>query len=80
MITGRPKQPLVLKEEERIQLKAIADSRSLPHSLVMRARLVLMAAEGVPNSTIAEKLNLSPKVSLQMASAVPETGAFRSSR
>lgn len=60
-MTGRPKQPLVLQEEERVQLKAIADSRSLPHSLVMRARLVLMAAEGAPNNTIAEKLNLSPQ-------------------
>lgn len=61
MMTGRPKQPLVLQEEERVQLKAIADSRSLPHGLVMRARLVLMAAEGAHNNTIAEKLNLSPQ-------------------
>lgn len=61
MITARPKRPLVLQEEERIQLKAIADSRSLPHSLVMRARLVLMAAEGIPNRTIAEKFDLSPQ-------------------
>ena len=61
MITGRPKQRIVLQEEERVQLKAMAHSRSLPHGLVMRARLVLMAAEGVPNNRIAEKLDLSPQ-------------------
>lgn len=59
MITGRPKQPIVLQEEERIRLKAIAHSRSLPHGLVKRAVLVLMAAEGVPNNRIAEKVDLS---------------------
>jgi len=61
MITGRPKQPIVLQEEERVQLKAMAHSRSLPHGLVIRASLVLMAAEGVPNNRIAEKLDLSPQ-------------------
>src|SRR5579863_658100 len=59
MITGRPKQPIVLQEEERVRLNAIAHSRSLPHGLVKRARLVLMAADGVPNKLIAADLDLS---------------------
>lgn len=59
MITGRPKTPLVLSEEERLQLNAVAKSRSFPHALVMRARLVLLAAEGVANTVIAKQLNLS---------------------
>lgn len=59
MITGRPKAPLVLADEERLQLNAVAKSRSLPHGLVMRARLVLLAAEGMANKTIAKKLSLS---------------------
>ncbi len=59
MITGRPKSPLVLSEEERLQLNAVAKSRSFPHALVMRARLVLLAAEGVANTVIAKQLNLS---------------------
>ena len=42
MITGRPKRPIVLQEEERIKLQAIANSRSLPHGLVMRAQVVLL--------------------------------------
>ena len=59
MITGRPKAPLVLADEERLQLKAVAKSRSLPHGLVMRARLILLAADGLANTAIANKLDLS---------------------
>ena len=59
MVTGRPKAPLVLADEERLQLSAVAKSRSLPHGLVMRARLVLLAAEGMANKAIADKLDLS---------------------
>ena len=59
MITGRPKKPVILSEEEHEQLKAIVNSRSLPHGLVRRARIILMAAEGVPNCTIAETIGIS---------------------
>lgn len=59
MITGRPKKPILLKDEERQQLNSIANSRSLPHGLVTRARIVLMAADGVSNAAIADKLDLS---------------------
>lgn len=59
MPKGRPKQPVVLSEEDRQQLVAIAQSRSFPHGLVMRARIVLLAADGVANTTIAEKLGFS---------------------
>ena len=62
MRTGRPKKPVVLSAEEREQLNAIANSRSLPHGLVRRARIVLLAAEGIPNCAIAERVNLSPQV------------------
>jgi putative transposase len=59
MITGRPKPAIILAEQDKMQLMAISQSRSLPHGLVTRARLVLLAAEGLSNSSIAEKLNLS---------------------
>jgi putative transposase len=62
MKTGRPKSPITLSKEEDEQLTSIANSRSLPHSLVRRARIVLMAADGVPNRTIAEKVNLSAQM------------------
>jgi putative transposase len=59
MRTGRPKQPVVLDEDQRNQLKAIAASRSLPHGLARRARIVLLAAEGMSNRDISERLSVS---------------------
>lgn len=59
MITGRPKMAIVLSDEERLQLNSLAHSRALPHRLVYRARLVLMAADGASNDTIAKQLCLS---------------------
>jgi len=59
MITGRPKPAIILAEQDKMQLVTISQSRSLPHGLVTRARLILLAAEGLSNSIIAEKLNLS---------------------
>jgi len=59
MRTGRPKKPLTVSAEECKQLEAWASSRSLPHGLVRRARIVLMTAEGVSNTAIAKKLGLS---------------------
>lgn len=61
MKTGRPKTPIVLSDEEHAQLKSIVGSRSLPHGLTTRARIVLMAAEGTTNHEIAEKVGLSPQ-------------------
>jgi putative transposase len=62
MITGRPKEPVVLSEEEREQLNGIANSRSLPHGLVRRAHIVLLAADGLANGAIAERVALSPQM------------------
>lgn len=62
MQTGRPKTPIVLSEEDQLQLNAIANSRSMPHGVVTRARIVLMAAEGENNRDIAEKVSLSPQM------------------
>jgi len=59
MKTGRPKTPLMLSSEERKQLESLVSSRSLPHGLVRRARIVLLAAEGITNKAIAEKVGVS---------------------
>ena len=59
MITGRPKAPMVLSQQEQMQLKGIISSRSLPSGLVTRARIVLMAAGGLTNNQISEKIGLS---------------------
>jgi len=62
MRTGRPKEPIVLSEGEREQLNGIANSRSVPHGLARRARIVLLAEEGMPNGAIATRVNLSPQM------------------
>jgi putative transposase len=40
---------------------SIARSRSLPHSLVLRAQVVLLAVDGASNNEIASQLRLSPQ-------------------
>lgn len=62
MARGRPVQPINLSEDDKFQLQSVARSRSLPHGLVRRAKIILMAAEGLNNKTIAEKTDLSAAV------------------
>ena len=60
MRTGRPKSFTVkLGEEEREILNTYARSRSLPHALARRAKIVVMSADGLPNRTIAKTLDVS---------------------
>ena len=59
MAIGRPKAMLVLSAEEHAQVASLAASRSLPHAMVVRAKLVLWAAQGESNTAIAERLNWS---------------------
>lgn len=56
---GRPNTVVKVSSAEREQLDSIVRSRSLPHSLVRRARIVLMSAEGVANGMIAERCGVS---------------------
>ncbi|MDR6504217.1 hypothetical protein J2785_007415 [Burkholderia ambifaria] len=56
MAMGRPKAELVLSEDECSQLMSIARSRSISAALVTRARIVLAAADGEPNSAITQCL------------------------
>ncbi len=58
MSVGRPKTELVLSDEELDQLRCLASSRSLPHGLIMRVKIVLLSAQGRTNTAIAEQLNL----------------------
>src|SRR3984885_14511945 len=56
MSIGRPKTALVLSEDERIQVSSLAKSRTLPHAIVARAKVVLWSAEGASNTEIASRL------------------------
>ena len=62
MARGRPLKPIDLSQDAKKQIQSIAQSRSLPHGLVRRAKIILMAAEGLNNKTIAKKIDLSAAV------------------
>ena len=47
---------VLLRNDQRLELSRIAQSRSLPAGYVFRARLILMLAEGASFSTIKERL------------------------
>jgi len=59
MALGRPLAPLTLSDEERDELTSMLRSRSLPKPLVLRAEIILRAADGQNNTEIAEELGLS---------------------
>lgn len=59
MANGRPLKPLTLSSRQREELIALSRSRTMPHALVIRARIILLADKGCSNSDIAEKLKLS---------------------
>jgi len=62
---ARPNTQITLTEEERLQLESMARSKSLPHGLVQRAQIVLMAAQGLGGTEIAKRCRTSrPTVSL----------------
>jgi putative transposase len=53
------KKAVVLNQEQRVQLESFSRSRALPHALVVRAQIVLMAAEGKQNKQIAASTRMS---------------------
>ena len=59
MAVGRPLAPLTLTDSEREELVSMTRSRSMPQSLARRARVALLAADGVSNTEIAERMGLS---------------------
>lgn len=56
---------VTLSPEERKTLETWAASRTEPYRKVQRARVVLLAAEGRPNSTIATEVGLARRMVIQ---------------
>lgn len=59
MKTGRPKTALILTTEERAQLQSLVASRSIPHGLGTRARMILLSHDGMSNAAIAQPLGVT---------------------
>ena len=53
-------RPLPLSDGERETLERLARSQTAPHRQVLRARVLLMAADGVANTVIAEEVGVTP--------------------
>ena len=56
---GRPKLPLHLSSEQRAELRRLIQAPSTPQKIVRRARIALLAAEGMDNNQIAAQLHTS---------------------
>jgi hypothetical protein len=52
--------PIVLDDDERAKLESMAQKYTAPHFSVVRARIVLLAAQGLSNDQIAAKVD-SPR-------------------
>jgi transposase len=49
---------LILNDEERLELRALASRRKTAQALAFRARIVLACAEGAQNKEVAAKLRV----------------------
>lgn len=53
---------IVLSEDERKHLEATARRYTAPYAEVIRAKLILLAAEGLENEVIGQKLDMPRQV------------------
>ena len=58
-IMSRAAAPLAISDGQREVLETLAKSQSAAHRVVRRARALLLAGDGVPNSTIGETVGIS---------------------
>ncbi len=58
-MANRPAPPLGLREGDRERLEKLTRSRSVRAGMVQRARIVLLAAEGLSNTDIAQRVGTS---------------------
>ena len=60
MRTGRPKKPVVLQPADKEKLQMLARRPKTSQRLALRCKIVLRAAEGLPNQEIAWQLEVHP--------------------
>ena len=58
-MAGATAEPLLLRENDRDELVGLTRSSSVGAGLAARARIVLLAAEGTPNTEIAQRVGVS---------------------
>lgn len=73
-MANRPAAPLVLAADDRERLLVMTRSPSLRAGLAQRARILLLAADGLPNAEIADKVGVSRPTVLQWRQRYAEGG------
>ena len=58
MPRGRPKEPLVVSDEQRSELERLARRQKTAQALALRARIVLACAQGGTNQAVAAQLGV----------------------
>src|SRR5919198_727170 len=71
---SRAAAPLVIADKQREILEALSRSRSAAHRVVQRARVLLLAADGVSNSEIGEVVGVSRPTVLAWRKQFSEEG------
>jgi hypothetical protein len=61
-MAGRSGYVIELSGEERVELERRVACYTLPHKVVVRAKMILYAAEGQPTAEIARRLETAPRV------------------
>lgn len=60
---------IVLSDDDRSRLSSLAQSGAVEHRLMVRARIVLAAAEGEENASIAGRLGVALNTVIKCAGA-----------
>ena len=61
MPRGRKLMPVTLNPQQQDQLEGVAHSTTMPHGVVLRARMILACAEGLTNAAVARRVGASPQ-------------------
>jgi transposase len=70
----RPAAALPVTEAQRVMLESLARSGMAPHRVVVRAKVLLLAADGVANTRIAERMGVSLPTVRQWRARFAERG------
>lgn len=71
---AKPAQTIELSSEQHSLLKKLVAARNTPQKMVMRAKIILMAADGISNSQIARNLGVSRPTVLRWRQGFQEKG------
>ena len=77
VVTRRSPYVIELSAADRAALEQRARAYTAPHHQVMRAKIVLLAAAGVENTVIADRLDVGGAAGVQVAQAVLRGGPGR---